>query len=321
MFVILMGLGFDQTVNLLIFFASASILALFAGRGEPLHARIFFAGLIPSAGILCYLALLPRLRLVNSLRASLKAVQEAQIRLLQTSKLASLGEMAGGIAHEINNPLCILANVSTLLRREMDSPAPNRERALKYLSKGDDTIRRIKDLVDGLRTVSRNSEADTMEPVMVSAVVGDTLGICSQKFKSSGVGLTVDYDSQESVISGRTSQVSQVLLNLLNNAFDAVADSHVKAVKISVSTMDRFVEMRVIDSGHGIPEEVQGRIFDPFFTTKPAGKGTGLGLSVSLGIVRNHGGELRLEKRDEGTCFVLRLPRYGHNQASPPAHC
>jgi len=238
----------------------------------------------------------------------------AEMKLLQASKMASLGEMAAGIAHEINNPLAIIQGKVYLLEKMCEKsegqliPSDRCHAHLKAISQ---TVDRIAKVVRGLRTFSRSADLDPMEEFELKAMLDETIELCSARFRGRGVEIRLS-DFPEIRVRGRPSQISQVFLNLLNNAYDAIQNRSEKWVEIAVS--DRGIEsgrikITVTDSGLGIPMEISEKLMQPFFTTKDVGKGTGLGLSISKGIIEDHGGQLYLNSRASHTQFIVELPR------------
>jgi signal transduction histidine kinase len=232
----------------------------------------------------------------------------AEQQLVEVSRLASLGIMAGGIAHEINNPLAIVAGFSDKLavlarRRELD-PAEVERLAERLIS----TTKRMAAIVTGLRTYSRDDAQEPLQAVGIARVVEDSLALCRGRFLGAGIELRVGAIPAESTIMARPVQVTQVLLNLLNNAFDAASDSQERWVALEVDSLAEVHAIRVSDSGPGVPEALRAKIFVPFFTTKPVGKGTGLGLSLCASIMNAHGGDVILASPTKHTTFVLRFP-------------
>lgn len=230
--------------------------------------------------------------------------------LVSTSKLSSLGEMAGGIAHEINNPLAILSARLEQVTRLLGKETLDRTKCLENLKKCEETVGRIAHIVKGLRLFSRNAENDPKILTSLKAIVEDSLSLCLEKFRLGNFEVELSLEP-DSLICCRPTQISQVLINLLNNSYDACKDLEKRWVRIEQSVEDdlNWVKLIVTDSGGGIPESVRDKIMNPFFTTKEVGKGTGLGLSVSQGIVREHGGELEIDASCPNTRFVVRLPR------------
>jgi|GEM_PF-1060754 PAS domain S-box-containing protein len=242
-------------------------------------------------------------------RIHMQAERDAeQTRLAQASKMASLGEMAGGIAHEINNPLAIIFGKTAQIKRQLagNNETLDRTKILNGLVKIESTVDRIARIVRGLRTLSRNADNDPMQRTTVAQVVDDSLSIAQEKFKECDVELLLEI--QDASVLCRAAQISQVLLNLLNNSLDALQRLPQKWIRIESRLQNSQVRISVTDSGTGIPEDIRAQMMEPFFTTKEVGKGTGLGLSISKKIIENHGGSFFYEERDGHTCFVIRLP-------------
>lgn len=230
-----------------------------------------------------------------------------QKEIEKASTLSALGEMAGGIAHEINNPLAIIDGFAQKIRYLSGRNMLSHEEAIDASHNIENMVKRITAIVKGLRNFSRDASGDPMDLYPLKSVIHDTLAFCGEKIKSQGVILYLDSVPDELVIECQLVQVSQVLLNLINNAFDAVKDLNDKWIKITVSQTDEFVEIAVLDSGMGVHLDIREKIMDPFFTTKDIGKGTGLGLSVSLSIMKRHGGDLILDNKSENTKFIMRF--------------
>ena len=247
-----------------------------------------------------------------------KQMEEERLRSYQSAKLASLGQMAGGIAHEINNPLMILAgNAATL--RSLVTKKGSPEAIEKATRRIEDTVQRIARIVSGMRALTRGGDDGQMALVPLSDVIHDTIELCRQRFSSGGVDLRVNCDDSLKIM-GRAGQIGQILLNLLNNAFDAVEGQNPATVTISGSRNPRknAVELSVENTGPRIPDDVAARIMEPFFTTKDVGKGTGLGLSISKRIAEAHNGQLLLDQSCKNTRFILSLPhvKAEENQAA-----
>lgn len=245
------------------------------------------------------------LRKLNA-RLEEEVAQRSQ-QLVHAARLASLGEMAGGIAHEINNPITIIHGNTTLLVKKIAKNEFTAEIAMGYLRKILQTTERITKIVKGLRQISRSSDGEQITPVSLDSVVTDSLELCSERFRNNGVKLEVAA-VPAITIHCRPVQISQVILNLLNNAFDAVQENEEKWVRLEFEdTPEKFI-LRVTDSGKGIPEAVAVKLFQPFFTTKEPGKGTGLGLSISRGIIEAHQGKFSLNRDCPNTQFVIEIP-------------
>jgi two-component system sensor histidine kinase DctS len=236
-----------------------------------------------------------------------KQLEEQRARQIAASRMASLGEMAGGVAHEINNPLAIISGYAGRLSDVLNQNPIPRDKALDIVSRIDTTTIRIATIIKGLRAISRDGEFDEKEVVSLSVIVADTMSLCAERFISKGVYVETKVDPGL-VVFCRSVQISQVLLNLLTNAFFSVSKSPGGNILIEAKLRGDWVEIAVTDSGEGVPAHHREKIFEPFFTTKPIGSGTGLGLSIGVSIVRDHGGELILDSNAEKTRFVFRLP-------------
>jgi C4-dicarboxylate-specific signal transduction histidine kinase len=168
---------------------------------------------------------------------------------------------------------------------------------------------RIVTIINGLRAFTRDGSNDPLEFVSIQKIIEDTLVFCRGNFKSQGIELMVDKVPEDLQVYARPVQISQVLLNLLNNSYDAASEATEKWIRIVVQVTDSHLEMRVIDSGSGVAPELRSQLFQSFFTTKPVGKGTGLGLNIARTILTSHGGEIFLDESASDTTFVVRLPR------------
>lgn len=236
-----------------------------------------------------------------------KALHENKALLLNSAKFTALGEMAGGIAHEINNPLAIIKGFSGQLEKMTGESRWQESDFKEKLGKISKTVDRIAAIIEGLRTFSRSGEDDEKEIVTINNIILLTLSFCEQRFYNAGIKIDKELLCQDSVLANGT-QLSQVLLNLLNNAFDAIQSHPNQWIQIKSETVDGFAQIVITDSGPGIPPEIASKIMQPFFTTKPIGYGTGLGLSISIGIVESHMGSLTLDRSCPNTRFVLKIP-------------
>ncbi|MBC7537930.1 MAG: PAS domain S-box protein, partial [Bacteriovorax sp.] len=244
----------------------------------------------------------------KNIEESLRAERE---KLMASAKMSSLGEMAGGIAHEINNPLAIIIGKISQLKRRIKTGSEEIVIAKfnEDLSLIENTAKRIGLIIKGLSAFSRNAENDSMEEVLVPVLIQDMLELSKERFKFKSVDLRFDVaNCQQVFVLGRASQLLQVLINLLNNAFDAVEELPERWVEIQVKIVVNKCHIIITDSGTGIPPELVEKIMSPFFTTKSLGKGTGLGLSISKGIIEEHHGKLYYDSTSKNTRFVIELP-------------
>lgn len=237
-------------------------------------------------------------------------IKEYQAQSIHAAKLASLGELAGGVAHEINNPLAIIKSGTEMANELLDDPVLDIKALKNIHSTTIRTVDRMAKIIVGLRAFARDGSRDKLEPFSVQELIKDTITLCGEKFYQKQIDVrTLKVDPELTVLVRKT-EICQVLLNLLNNSFDAILDKPEKWIEISARASNGAVEISVRDSGNGIPEKVRHKIFQPFFTTKEIGKGTGLGLSISDGLVKSHGGEIYVNPNDTNTCFIIRLPRH-----------
>ncbi|NUN05775.1 MAG: HAMP domain-containing protein [Bdellovibrio sp.] len=228
---------------------------------------------------------------------------------IQASKLSSLGEMASGIAHEVNTPLGTSKLLTSQAQTNIKDPMPDLDALEQTLGQIDNTVDRIHKTVKGLKTFARNATEDPLEKCEVQALIEDTIVLCQERCKLHGIALKVFAPTLPVFISCRPTQLCQVLLNLISNAHDAVENCAEKWIEIHVIEETLKLQIKVIDSGAGVPVELKEKVFNPFFTTKGAGKGTGLGLSISHGIIKSLSGVLKISDDSPNSCFVIELPK------------
>lgn len=234
-------------------------------------------------------------------------LKEQEAKAQYSSKLASLGQMAAGIAHEVNNPLTIIQGSANIINRLISETPVDVEAIKDFSDKMLQTCKRISKTIQSLKSLSRNGENDPFTAVPLKVLMEDCLNVCIQRFKSSEVELVLPELVDDLYVRGREVQLGQVLLNLLNNACDAAEGKTSPWVRINVSTSQEWVFVDVVDSGNGIPVEIRQKIMEPFFTTKEVNQGTGLGLSISKTIMSDHGGELILVENAPHTTFRMKI--------------
>lgn len=241
------------------------------------------------------------------------------------SRLAGLREMAGGLAHEINNPLALILAKTALLSQHAGRENMDAAFILNQSESIGRIVARIATIVRNLRAFAGIGTVSKPESVCLMDCVQDALGFCQQKIADAGISLEISPDLADVFLLGDRVLISQVFLNLLNNAHDSIRELPFRRilVKLENGSSDR-TRCVVEDSGPPIPTEVRKRLFEPFFTTKPTGSGTGLGLSISTGILASHGGALTYDEGAENCRFVLEFPTCdskatGVNAAGIPA--
>ncbi|MEW6238370.1 MAG: ATP-binding protein [Candidatus Omnitrophota bacterium] len=239
-----------------------------------------------------------------------KEVDQTKAQLEHASKLASLGELAAGIAHEINNPLAIVAEEAGLMKDLMNpqfGEEASQEEMLSHLDEIRQAAFRCRDITRKLLSFARKSDFHP-EACNLHALIDDVAdGLLGNELALSGIEFVRNYRLEDPFLFLDGNQLRQVLLNLLKNAIDAIKPPGTIAVETSLE--DKEVHLKISDTGKGIPPEAIDKIFLPFFTTKDVGKGTGLGLSVSFGIVKNMGGSLQVQSElGKGSTFIVALP-------------
>ncbi len=247
--------------------------------------------------------------------------KKRQATLYSKSKLSTLGEMAAGIAHEINNPLAIIgANAQLIKKLGNDSKFKTHKHKDNFDKKVHSivaTVDRIAKIVKGLKTFARDSEKDPHLPFKLIISAYDTLGLIKEKVMQQNVTLTIIEQSKDVVVTGNKTQVEQVLMNLVSNSIDAIHDLDDKWIKIFVGSNHTCGFIRIQDSGSGITDDIAEKLKQPFFTTKAVGSGMGLGLSISSGIMGKHKGSLDYELYEGHTSFILKMPlRLADDQAA-----
>ena len=226
--------------------------------------------------------------------------------MAQSQKLAAVGRLAGGVAHEINNPLGVILGFAQGVVRRMQ-PGDPLEMPLKSIER---EAVRCKDLVQDLLTFSRVGKGQK-EEVDLNEAIKEALSLVIAQAKVQNVQLVTDLESTLPKIQAVKNQMQQVIINLSNNAIDAMSNGGTLSVRTRKTNAagKQFLEIQVEDSGQGIPAEIQPKIFEPFFTTKEVGKGTGLGLSLVYEIIQKHGGRISLESQvGKGSIFHIHLP-------------
>jgi C4-dicarboxylate-specific signal transduction histidine kinase len=235
-------------------------------------------------------------------------LRDKQEQLVQAGKLATLGELTTGVAHELNNPLnnigLYVGNVIDRIRLgEADS-----ESLVEDLGKAMEQVRKATEIISHLRTFGRAARV-SIEQVDVDDVIERSLLLVQEQLRLRGIEVELELCPDELLVVANPIQLEQVFINLLTNARDALADSKRKTIRIASSRDDERIRIAFSDTGPGIPRELQQRIFDPFFTTKEVGTGTGLGLSITYSILKEYGGGISVDSRPgKGATFLVELP-------------
>ena len=248
--------------------------------------------------------------LVSHLEQTDREMNELNSQLIQQDKLAALGKMAAGIAHEINNPLAVIGEkagwMEDLLAEEEFRDSINYKEFAASIAKIEEHVDRARKITHSMLGFARRMEP-RLDDVEVNKVLDQTIEILSNHARINDIDITTDFTDRLPVIASDQSQLQQVFMNLINNAVDAIGSDG--TIAISTRLEKDYIAVSIHDDGPGIPEPIRKKIFDPFFTTKQSGKGTGLGLSISYSIIEKMGGHITVESDPgHGTTFVVSLP-------------
>lgn len=251
--------------------------------------------------------------MVDAVQQSQEELKQAEAQLIQSSKLASLGTLASGVAHELNQPLAIIRAIAQQNLETLDSiPTPQLAQVLREdLQIIHRQTVRMSQIIQHLRAFSRKPR-EAFEPVNLSEVAQNALILLREQLRQRGITLIENYAPDLPPVMGEPNSLEQIVINLLTNARDALENCPDGQITIETGTYDDgkrvYAELRVRDNGAGVPPDIQAQIFDPFFTTKDPNKGTGLGLAISLEIAQKHHGTLLLGDTTDGAEFILRIP-------------
>ncbi len=244
--------------------------------------------------------------LEEEVRKKTEEIQETHASLVQTEKLASLGRMAAGVAHEINNPLTGIVTFAHLMKNNVPPDSSEAEDLNVIIEQAERCAKIIKNLL----TFARATPSEKGD-ININDLLNRTIYMVKNQAKFHNIKFDINLDESQLVTRGDASQFQQIFLNMFINASDAMNKRGTIMVATRVVPFDNrnFAEIEFTDTGTGIPDEIMGKLFEPFFTTKPVGKGTGLGLSVSHGIVKHYGGHIEVKSTvGKGTSFFVRLP-------------
>ncbi len=285
-----------------------SHLSLINKAGEEIPCQLSAALIYGSSGnemasVGIFTDLRPRLQMERKL-------METHLQLANSEKLASLGKLAAGIAHEINNPLGGILIYASLLIEDLPEDDPQRQDLTRIVQEAG----RCKEIVKSLLEFARQSEP-TMEPVDINRAITDGLFFLENQALFHNIQIVKNLDPALPFARGNGSQLKQVFMNIMVNAAEAMPGSGTLTITTTLSSERKGIAIEFADTGEGIPEENLSRIFDPFFTTKDVGKGTGLGLSTAYGIIEGHGSKIGVKSKvGEGTRFTIELDFYPETQ-------
>lgn len=243
---------------------------------------------------------------------NLQTIEEQKALNIYSSKMSALGEMAAGMAHEINNPLAIVSGMAFQIIMYLEKNIENRDLKIKESAlRITQTVNRIAKIISSLRMFSKQANTASKDNIDIDKTINDTLDLCRLHLEEKGITLTLVNQCKTKTIHSNSVSIMQILLNLINNSVDAISPSANKWIQILITDspgVTNKIQILISDSGAGIPGEFQDKIMQPFFTTKPVGQGTGLGLSTSKGLAESIGGQLYYDNKSPNTTFILELP-------------
>jgi len=240
-------------------------------------------------------------------------LEQERAKRQELSKMAILGEMAGGLAHEINNPLAVTTlSLGQIKKILLKNEKLDKNLLLDVINDAEVATTRIAKIVDSFMSYSRNKVGDIFISSDLKEIIDESFMLCRSLLTDNNISYEVVYPEAENLelsIQCNPTQIMQVIVSCIRNAKDAISNLDDKWIKVEVQITDKGPIIQIIDSGKGISKYVQKKLFNPFFTTKEIGKGTGLGLSVSYGIIKNHHGNLYYKRKHKNTSFVIELPK------------
>ena len=235
-----------------------------------------------------------------------QATKDYQNKLIEMNKMASLGEMSAGIAHELSQPIGTILLKTQIMVKVIEKQ--DYEKCLKFLGDMKNQAIRAKEIMDSLRIISRDGKREDQAVTSASSIISNAVTLFKDEFQLNKITLNQELDDQISIFVSPV-QLGQVIANLMGNARDSLRDSQDKTITIRSFISEKQAVIEIEDSGSGIPEEYRDKIFEPFFTSKPVGKGTGLGLSMCYSMIQENGGSIDFRTAiNKGTCFTLGFP-------------
>jgi signal transduction histidine kinase len=288
-------------------------------KNQAIEQNIFFgylSSIISLVGVVLFFILLYAIYLryqrnSDRLEQVTKSLEQERLASIQSSKLASLGEMAAGLAHEINNPLAVIIGRAEMIMGQISTGSATDIEVTKTISKINDMAVRISKIVTSMRKISKGSSQDELVSTNLSSVIDDILNLSSERIRSSSIDLDISGVNPELFVKANFTHLSQVIINLLNNSIDELGKipEDKRNIWLSTEIQGEQAMLKIKDSGPGIPAAVREKLFQPFFTTKEIGKGTGLGLSISKGLMQDMEGDLELDSDLSQTCFILKFKK------------
>lgn len=245
---------------------------------------------------------------IQELHDSQQKIHDQQTQLIESSKLATIGELSTGIAHEISNPLAAIQSKAQIIIKSLERDNYDIGKVKSDAEKIVSICDRIYIILKSLRNISRDSAHEEFQLYSLSQIISESISLSESKIKQNDVEIFKNFNYQLPSIECLPVQLSQVFINAISNSIDAIEKQKDKWIKIEVIHIDDFLKIKFIDSGGGIPESIRESILKPFFTTKGIGKGTGVGLSLSKSIIETHHGKFYFDHEEKNTTLIIELP-------------
>lgn len=246
---------------------------------------------------------------ITGLKEAEKQILDQQAQLLASSKLSAIGEMAATITHEINNPLGVILGRCEMFKTLSERKDTDLPKLFHLVDTIEINAKRIEKIIKSMKSLSHQGDQDPFIKTSLSDILRDLFDLFAERFKNKGVNLSINNENTSAVLECRSHEVLQVLVNLLNNSYDAIEGLEEKWIHVDVKQNSENVILSVVDSGKGIPSQVLEKLFMPFFSTKRVQYGTGLGLSISRSLIQRHHGKLEYDSSSPNTKFNLTLPK------------
>ncbi|MFN7728735.1 MAG: ATP-binding protein [Bdellovibrio sp.] len=245
---------------------------------------------------------------ITALKRAEQTIFDQQAKLVASSKMSALGELSAALTHEINNPLAVILGRTEMIQSALQRPSPDLALIRSMVDSVGLTGRRIEKIMRTVRSLAHGGDAESSQQLTLLDLLDSVVDILRAKLQGNKIKFEIQLHDPDLLIKCRPTEIFQILVNLVNNAHDAVLGTTDPWVRVESTIAGAHVEIRVSDSGLGLAPEVQKKLFRPFFTTKQVGIGTGLGLTISRTLAERNGAELAYDDASTNTCFVLKLP-------------
>lgn len=247
---------------------------------------------------------------ITELKKAQTLIREQQAKLAASSKLSALGEISAALTHEINNPLSVILGRAEMIKETLSNDKPDVTSALAMVNSIVNTAQKIEKIMKTVRSLSHGGgDVEPLSDVRVQEIVDSALDIVGSRLRHHGMGLEKVLPASDVVMTCRPTELFQILVNLINNAHDAIKGSEAPWVQVGAKESDGGILFEITDSGSGISPEIQRKLFEPFFTSKKVGEGTGLGLTISMSLAERSGARLFYDGGCKNTRFCLWVPK------------